>query len=504
MDVRDLLIEIAEKFGLVATAALVSVLVPPLRNRLLGVGGRPRDGLAVFLLSFLLTMWGAKMGERWLDVHVNVHGIGILIAAILGGPRVGFSTGVLGGLFLTFRVDPTLGAIGVAASALDGTVAGWLAAKRPRYFQGWRTFWTASALQLGRVIFIGLVLAATGGDASYWLSAWPAHLVQIGGIAAGSTVFVLVARNVLAREESAVALVEARAAADHLALEALRRRLEPHFLFNALNTLRATIRRDPHKARELVSDLSDLYRYLLNHPEDAPLHSEVDHACAYLAIERARLGDERLRVETDIEIGTRQLQVPALLLQPLVENAVKHGVAAHAGEGIVRVITRRDGGTLRVEVHDISQGEHLGTVEAGTGIALQTLRERLSKRFGAEATLELQPLPPPQRGMCALVILPWEALTTSKRAGMTKRGLRVVVVDDEPLARDELSFMLAELDVDVVGEASNAKTALGRGRRAEPRCGLRRPAHARARWHRPGRSLEETAPRHDGGCGLGS
>ena len=64
-------------------------------------------------------------------------------------------------------------------------------------------------------------------------------------------------------------------------LESLRRRLEPHFLFNALNTLRATIRHDPHKARELVSDLSDLYRYLLNHPEDAPVHSEVEHALAH-------------------------------------------------------------------------------------------------------------------------------------------------------------------------------------------------------------------------------
>jgi len=414
VDVRLLLIEIAEKFGLVATAALVCVLVVPLRNRLLGVGGKPRDGLAVFLLGFLLTMWGAKMGESWMGVLVNVHGIGILIAAVLGGTRVGFFTGLLGGLFLTFRVDPTLGWVGVAASTIDGTLAGWLAEKKPIAFQGNRTFLTASMLQIVRFGFVAIVLAIVDPVAAgVWVGGWPAHLVQLAGIAAGATFFVVVARIVLAREEGAVALVEARAAADHLALEALRRRLEPHFLFNALNTLRATIRHDPHKARELVSDLSDLYRYLLNHPEDAPVHSEVDHACAYLAIERARLGDGRLRVETDIAPETRDRRVPALLLQPLVENAVKHGVGAHAGEGVVRVIARRDGGTLRLEVEDESQGEHVGIIEAGSGIALQTLRERLAKRFGGEASLELEPT---ELGMCARVTLPWHAKGEEKSA----------------------------------------------------------------------------------------
>jgi len=159
VDVRLLLILIAEKFGLVATAALVCVLVPPLRNRLLGVGGKPRDRLAVFLLGFLLTMWGAKMGESWMGVLVNVHGIGILISAVLGGTRVGFFTGVLGGLFLTFRVDPTLGWVGVAASTIDGTLAGWLAEKRPIAFQGNRTLLTASVLQIVRFGFVAIVLA---------------------------------------------------------------------------------------------------------------------------------------------------------------------------------------------------------------------------------------------------------------------------------------------------------------------------------------------------------
>jgi LytS/YehU family sensor histidine kinase len=234
----------------------------------------------------------------------------------------------------------------------------------------------------------------------------PALAVQMFGVASGMTFWIFSARVVLAREEAAIALVEARAAADHLALEALRRRLEPHFLFNALNTLRATIRKDPTRARDLVSDLSDLYRYLLNHPEDAPVSSEVDHACAYLAIEKARLGEGRLEVQTAIDDDVRHARVPALTLQPLVENAVKHGVGAHES-GVVRIEARREGRALIVEVHDESEGEHLGKVEAGHGIALKTLRERLTKRFGESATLELVPK---ERGTIARVTLPWQAV----------------------------------------------------------------------------------------------
>ena len=96
-----------------------------------------------------------------------------------------------------------------------------------------------------------------------------------------------------------------------------------------------------------------------------------------------------------------------------MENAVKHGVGAHAGEGVVRVIARREGASLRLEVEDRCQGEHLGIVEAGTGIALQTLRERLAKRFGEAAAIELVPH---DRGMCARVTVPWIETAQEKEA----------------------------------------------------------------------------------------
>ncbi len=407
VDIRLLVIDIAEKLGLVATAALVSVLVPPLRNRLLGIGGQPQDRFVALLLGFLLAMWGAKMGQPWMGVHVNFMAVGILMAALF---QVGALSGLLGGLFYVLRIAPTLEVHVVPwsvllAMSIMGGLGSWLARHHPATFRAWRAFPTACVLQLLAIVLMAAGHMIDGGSVFVYLHAWPALLVQVVSNAAGITLFVGVARVVLAREESAVALVEAQAASDQLALVALRRRLEPHFLFNALNTLRATIRVDPERARELVSDLSDLYRYLLRHPQDAPLEDEVEHACAYLAIERARLGAERLRVEREIATALRRVEVPALLLQPLVENSVKHGVAAHDGGGVVRVRARADGQTLVLEVEDESSGEHVGVLEGGTGIALNTLRERLHKRFGDAASLQLHPQP---HGMCATIRIPLE------------------------------------------------------------------------------------------------
>ena len=403
MDLRELAIDLAEKTGLLVMAALLAALFPPLRPRLLGVG-KERDKLLPIVFGMCLSMWGAKIGVEWLGVNVNMRAIGIFTAAFLAGRNAGILTGVFAGLFYVLRVEPDDTPWGLVESVIDGTVAGLLAHRYPRLFQGGpRSFVTAFLIQLVHVLVTGAGLMATGRTGTY-MAAWPALLVETLANAAGLTVFIMVARLVVAREETAVALVEARAAADATALKQLRRRLEPHFLFNALNTFRATIRTNPNRARELVADLADMYRYLLSHPEDARLDAEVKHACAYLAIERARLGDERLRVDADVEPEVARAHVPALLLQPLVENAVKHGVAARSGPGVVTISARRESDTVIVEVEDRSEGHRVPLTEQGSGIALKTLRERLGKQFGGEASLELVPT---EHGMRVLVRVPW-------------------------------------------------------------------------------------------------
>jgi LytS/YehU family sensor histidine kinase len=383
-----LLVELAEKMGLLAAAALLAVLFPPLRNRLLGVGRRV-DKLAAVALGLCLSMWGAMLGLQVAGEDVNVRAIGILIAAILGGWKAGLLAGIGGGLFYAFMAQSETAVWVVLASITDGVLAGLIADKRPHWVQGPRVFVAAIAVQAIHIALVGLGLLWVG-SAERYLPAWPAHAVKLFVNAAGVTLFVLVARLALSREEREIALAQARAAANQAALEALRRRLEPHFLFNALTAIRATIRRDPDAARELVSDLADLYRYLLSHSEDAPLRAEVDHASAYLAIERARLGAERLSIAVDVPRELESTKVPALLLQPLVENAVRHGIARRSGPGRIRIAARRLGCDLVIEVEDEGEGQGVPVEEEGSGIALATLRERLERRFGAgRAALDL-------------------------------------------------------------------------------------------------------------------
>ncbi|MEM8608191.1 MAG: histidine kinase [Myxococcota bacterium] len=399
MDIRVLIPELFEKLSLIATAGLLGVLVPPLRNRLLGLG-RPRDVWVAVVFGVLLSLWGSTMGFEWLGHHLNLRAVGIMIAGILGGPRAGALAGFLGGTFFVMRVVPDAGIWAVAASILDGWLAGRIATRRERLFVGWRAMRTAGLIQLASLSVVAIGIGVAGGSV---LIALPSLSAQLLGVAAGVALWVNVARVVLAREEQAVALVAAQASAHELSLQALRSRLEPHFLFNALNTLRATIRTNPDQARALVSDLADLYRYLLHHPRDASVINEVEHACAYLAIERARLGNERLAVRTAIDDDVRETRIPALLLQPIVENAVKHGITPKDGLGTITIRARDMGNQVRIEVEDEGDGDPVQPPTKGSGLALATLRKRLEKQYNGEAKLRLAPL---TRGTVVTVDLP--------------------------------------------------------------------------------------------------
>ena len=399
MDVRLLIPELFEKLSLIATCGLLGVLVPPLRNRLLGVG-RQRDIAVVVIFGLLFSMWGSAMGFEWLGHHLNLRAIGIMIAGILGGPRAGALTGLMGGGFYVLRFHPAGAPWDVVASVLDGWLAGRMSVRREKMLVGWRVLGGAAMVQVAGLSVTAVGLAFDGGNP---LEALPSLTAQLAGVAAGVALFVNVALVVISRQEQAVALVEAQAAANAMSLAALRSRLEPHFLFNALNTLRATIRRDPERARALVSDLADLYRYLLHHPDDASVMNEVEHACAYLAIERARLGEERLAVQTAVDDSVKDTRVPALLLQPIVENAVTHGITLKQGLGRITIRASDLGDRLRIEVEDEAEGPPQGAPTKGSGVALQTLRKRLQQQYDGQASLELSRM---ERGTLVTIELP--------------------------------------------------------------------------------------------------
>lgn len=172
-------------------------------------------------------------------------------------------------------------------------------------------------------------------------------------------------------------------------LRALQSQINPHFLFNALNTLYGTIPREAPGARRMVLNLAEIFRYCLQSERTfVPLAQEMQIVRAYLEVEQLRLGD-RLRAEFQVDEAALQVPVPVLSVQPLVENAIKHGVAQRIEPGYVHVRIEVRGEQLRVSVEN-SNGE-TAAERTGAGLGLQNVRRRLEICYGYSATLCLTP-----------------------------------------------------------------------------------------------------------------
>ena len=175
-------------------------------------------------------------------------------------------------------------------------------------------------------------------------------------------------------------------------VQALRYQINPHFLFNTLNAIAALVRDAPAKAEEMVVQLSDFFRRSLavNPMEDLTLSEEVDLQRLYLEIERTRF-PERLRFEVALEGGSAEARVPALLLQPLVENAVKHGVARSEGQTTIRIRGGLEGPVLEIIVENDARGAGAGA--KGERVGLRNVQDRLRTRFGDYASLTTAEIP---------------------------------------------------------------------------------------------------------------
>jgi two-component system LytT family sensor kinase len=171
-------------------------------------------------------------------------------------------------------------------------------------------------------------------------------------------------------------------------IKLLHAQVNPHFLFNTLNTLSAVIRNDPERARSLVQYLSTFFRKNLKRPsEEASLLDEIEHVNAYLQIELARFND-RLSVDIDVDEDVADTRLPAFSLQPLVENAIKHGTSQLLGGGHIRIAARRDGGDLLLTVED-----NAGLYEAkpgGDGLGMNLVDRRIKTRYGERYGLAVE------------------------------------------------------------------------------------------------------------------
>ncbi|MBZ5593375.1 MAG: histidine kinase [Acidobacteriia bacterium] len=325
---------------------------------------------------------------------------GSLLAGILGGYVTGLVSGILISIPAMFHHEPLTMPLLAAIGVLGGLVrdcapdtediwhfSPFLDLNLYRFFK--QRNYRRSAFQL---LFLCVILSAEllRQALHRFVFALPAgpnpHPMTYVALYA-TTLFAVVlplkiwnnTRNEKKLEEQQRLLTEAR-------LQALARQINPHFLFNTLNSVSSLIRTDPHQARLMVLKLSRILRRLLRkHENFSPLRDELDFIEDYLSIEVARFG-EKLHFEKEVDAGSLDMLVPSMLLQPLVENCVKHGLSNKIEGGTIWLRARRVDGRLYLVVEDdgvgIPEPKLAKLLENGVGV--NNVNERLKVLFGAD------------------------------------------------------------------------------------------------------------------------
>jgi two-component system sensor histidine kinase AlgZ len=261
-----------------------------------------------------------------------------------------------------------------------------------------RPWLTRQDVARGSLLAMGLMLAVTVvvTEGAWWLAGTSGRVLGLGTSDLGQGHLSFLFRNLFVGAiAGGLALryfyvsqqwkrnVEAEAAARVRALQA---RIRPHFLFNSMNVIASLTRSDPLRAEEAVTDLAELFRAALRESrERIRLDEEIDIARTYERIERLRLG-ERLKVEWSVDDVPADALIPALILQPLIENAVYHGIEPLAGGGTVTVSGRRRGRFVEISVENPVDGRRRMR-EGGNRIGLDNVRQRLELVFAGEGTL---------------------------------------------------------------------------------------------------------------------
>jgi two-component sensor histidine kinase len=329
---------------------------------------RLKRGAGVLMVAFWTVHLVIMLVRAELNVRTGQRSIGDLLESVQ--LRVGFA---LFGAFLCYLLYRCLRLL------------------RRRAFGRQMTTGAALALATACIQAVGNALLFTRGESHFIVDFLYALLYWFWFYLSWATAYLALSYSITLQEQERHA-AELKVQAQEAQNRALRYQINPHFLFNTLNAIAALVRDAPPKAEEMVVQLSDFFRRSLsiNPMEDVTLAQEVDLQRLYLEIERTRF-PERLRFDVALGDGTAEARVPALLLQPLVENAVKHGVARSEGKTCIRIRARLDGPALEIVVENDARAERPGS--GGEKIGLRNVSERLRSRFGDEAGLTSGPLP---------------------------------------------------------------------------------------------------------------
>ncbi|MGA9071015.1 MAG: histidine kinase [Terracidiphilus sp.] len=420
-----ILITLLVKLGVVAAVASVLARVTTFRRLFFAPQRSPRQTLALlvfFLVPLTLGVWIRFAVPNFLAADIS------FTAVILLGLLLGPGWAVLGGLVLAapaayhheYLALPFNAALGLTAGLL-----GWFVEKDEIW-----SFTPLIDLSLYRWIrrnliqpridrqFFMLFLIVAAEACRDWIAhlyphrlfallasrLWVQALVWLAApIGVGIALKVWnTLRIEIKLEEQQRLLLEAR-------LDALQRQINPHFLFNTLNSIASLVRKKPELAREMIVKLSNILRALLkDHESSVPLSDELKFTDDYLDIEVVRFGAEKLRVEKEIDPRTLGVSVPSLLLQPLIENSIKHGLEPRLKGGTVTLRSRLEGDRVRIEVADdgVGMGDRPRSAlrRPGAGIGMKNVRERLEMLYGNQASFTV--VSNPGRGTLVTIEIP--------------------------------------------------------------------------------------------------
>jgi two-component system LytT family sensor kinase len=445
-----ILITLLVKLGVVASVASILARGSTFRKLFFAEERRPRQTLALlafFLVPLTLGVWVRLVVPNFQAADISFETI--ILLGLLIGP--GWAT--LGGVVLSvpamlhgeFLSMPFNAVLGLAA----GTLGSFLEADEIWSFTPFIDLslyrWVRRNLLrpgIDRQILL-LVLIALMEAARDWIAhAFPRRLFALVSsdlwagsdkydiaVAAGVQVLVCLSAPIVVGiaikvwnalrleqklEEQKRLLLEAR-------LDALQRQINPHFLFNTLNSIASLVRLKPELAREMTVKLANILRALLkDHDTFVPLSEELKFTDDYLDIEVVRFGAEKLRVEKQIDPRTLDVLVPSILLQPLIENSIKHGLEPRIHGGTVTLRSRLEGDRAIIEVADDGIGVVSKSASSlsrgGAGIGMRNVQERLEVLYGNQARFTV--VSNPGRGTLVSIEIPSELpeFTTPRQA----------------------------------------------------------------------------------------
>lgn len=401
-----ILVSLLIQIGFMASLASLLVTTQFYRRILVQEPMRPADPYW-FSLSFGLCL-AVGVGARVLLGYsvADLSHPGALFAGLFAGPIAGMVAGIMAGGAAALRGEWLALPFAVLCGLIGGALRELPGARRFRWEYSPYPYMNVYRLLRGRdpryfvpviisIVCLGLdvaraLLTREFGSRVLW-SFQPSRVIVIGAVWLVNLITLGIPIKIWNNTRLEMALEEQEQLAVRARLDALTQQINPHFLFNTLNSIRSATRIDPDMARDLIQKLSTILRRVLDTQKNfVPLEEELAYIDSYLDIEVARFGAEKLRIVKEVDEAALQALVPTMVLQPLVENAVLHAIAPRPEGGTVTIRARTQGQQVHITIEDDGIGFDPSRLDLGRnrerkpgrGIGLANVHQRLEMAYG--------------------------------------------------------------------------------------------------------------------------